>query len=45
MGLWLKREGPYGLKTKKKRVLWDLRLKIKKRVLCDLRLKIKRRAL
>ena len=32
MGLWLKREGPYGLKTKK-RVLWDLRLKIKKRVL------------
>lgn len=33
MGLWLKRKGPYGLKTKKKRVLWDLRLKIKKRVL------------
>lgn len=33
MGLWLKREGPYGLNTKKKRVLWDLRLKIKKRVL------------
>lgn len=33
MGLWLKRERPYGLKTKKKRVLWDLRLKIKKRVL------------
>lgn len=33
MGLWLKREVPYGLKTKKKRVLWDLRLKIKKRVL------------
>mgnify|MGYP006995096904 FL=1 len=33
MGLWLKREGSYGLKTKKKRVLWDLRLKIKKRVL------------
>ena len=31
MGLWLKREGPYGLKTKKKRVLWDLRLKIKKK--------------
>ena len=29
MGLWLKREGPYGLKTKKKRVLWDLRLKRK----------------
>ena len=45
MGLWLKREGPYGLKTKKKRVLWDLRLKIKKRVLCDLRLKIKKRVL
>lgn len=33
MGLWLKREGPYGLKTKKKRALWGLRLKIKKRVL------------
>lgn len=33
MDLWLKREGSYGLKTKKKRVLWDLRLKIKKRVL------------
>ena len=33
MGLWLKREGSYGLKTKKKRVLWDLRLKIKKRAL------------
>lgn len=33
MGLWLKREGPYGLKTKKKRVLWDLRLKIKERAL------------
>ena len=33
MGLWLKREGPYGLKTTKKRVVWDLRLKIKKRVL------------
>ncbi len=33
MGLWLKREGPYWLKTKKKRVLWDLRLKIKERVL------------
>lgn len=33
MGLWLKREGSYGLKTKKKRVLWDLRLKIKKSVL------------
>lgn len=45
MGLWLKREGPYGLKTKKKRVLWNLRLKIKKRVLWDLRLKIKKRAL
>ena len=45
MGLWLKREGPYGLKTKKKRVLWDLRLKIKKRALWNLRLKIKRRAL
>ena len=45
MGLWLKRKGPYGLKTKKKRVLWDLRLKIKKRVLCDLRLKIKKRVL
>lgn len=28
-----KREGPYGLKTKKKRALWDLRLKIKERVL------------
>lgn len=45
MGLWLKREGHYGLKTKKERVLCDLRLKIKKRVLWDLRLKIKRRAL
>ena len=33
MGLWLKREGPYGLKTKKEMVLWDLRLKIKERVL------------
>lgn len=33
MGLWLKREEPYGLKTKKKRVLWNLRLKIKKRAL------------
>ena len=33
MGLWLKREGPYGRKTKKKMVLWDLRLKIKKRAL------------
>ena len=33
MGLWLKRKEPYGLKTKKKRVLWDLRLKRKKRVL------------
>ena len=33
MGLWLKREGPYGLKTKKKRVLWNLRQKIKKRAL------------
>lgn len=33
MGLWLKRKWLYGLKTKKKRALWDLRLKIKKRVL------------
>lgn len=33
MGLWLKREGPYGLKTKKIMALWDLRLKIKERVL------------
>ena len=45
MGLWLKREGPYGLKTKKKRVLCDLRLKIKKNGLMGPKAKNKEKGL